>query len=212
MAKRHVNRSGDLESLFLRLEELVLANSGEDEFEEVFKLIVAKLWDERCGRTARIFTALPDPRNTYFAISSLLQEAGRAWPGILENVGEPALTPEHLQVCVESAFSSHRISGIEPPSARQLFRVHGGSRRKGCERPVFYPSACCRVVCPHVETNPRGDGRGPRLRFWGLFGPCVLNYVRSNHRLSQSTSQDIRFFEFCGDLTWTRARCASPEP
>ena len=34
MTKRHWNRSGDLESLFLRLEELDLANSGEDEFEE----------------------------------------------------------------------------------------------------------------------------------------------------------------------------------
>ena len=38
MAKRHTNEIGNLESLFLRLEELVLANSGEDEFEEVFKL------------------------------------------------------------------------------------------------------------------------------------------------------------------------------
>ncbi len=40
MAKRHWNREGDLESLFLHLEELVLANSGEDEFEEI-------LWESR---------------------------------------------------------------------------------------------------------------------------------------------------------------------
>ncbi len=39
MAKRHANHFGNLESMFLRLEELVLANSGEDEFEEVFKLL-----------------------------------------------------------------------------------------------------------------------------------------------------------------------------
>ncbi len=43
MAKRHANHLGSLESMFLRLEELVLAYSGEDEFEEVFKLLVAKL-------------------------------------------------------------------------------------------------------------------------------------------------------------------------
>ena len=53
MAKRHGNKIGDFESLFLRLEELVLANSGEDEFEEVFKLLVAKLWDERTGKARR---------------------------------------------------------------------------------------------------------------------------------------------------------------
>ena len=43
MAKRHSDQLGNLESLFLRLEELVLANSGEDEFEEIFELLVAKL-------------------------------------------------------------------------------------------------------------------------------------------------------------------------
>ena len=40
MAKRHSDQLGNLESLFLRLEELVLGNSGEDEFEEIFKLPV----------------------------------------------------------------------------------------------------------------------------------------------------------------------------
>src|SRR5487761_1197817 len=58
MAKRHTNQVGDLQSMFLHLEELVLANSGENEFEEVFKLLVAKLWDERCATT--LFRAYPD--------------------------------------------------------------------------------------------------------------------------------------------------------
>ena len=63
MAKRHWNREGDLESMFLHLEELVLANSGEDEFEEVFKLLVAKLWDERVGQETQILSAPFRSRN-----------------------------------------------------------------------------------------------------------------------------------------------------
>src|SRR5215470_17840713 len=100
MAKRHSNHTGNLESLFLRLEELVLANSGEDEFEEVFKLVIAKLWDERKGEPVR-FRTYAQPSETYQAITTLLREAEKAWPGIVEPFSTPALTPEHLQVCVD---------------------------------------------------------------------------------------------------------------
>ena len=81
MPKRHANRTGDLESLFLRLEELVLANSGKDEFEEIYKLLIAKLWDERSGRPAR-FRVHGDEGATAEAVRSLLREAGKAWPGV----------------------------------------------------------------------------------------------------------------------------------
>lgn len=77
MAKRHTNLEGNLESMFLRLEELVLANSGEDEFEEVFKLLVAKLWAERSGSAAR-FRAERDEAMTFDGVVKLLREAERA--------------------------------------------------------------------------------------------------------------------------------------
>src|SRR5947209_13394115 len=100
MSKRHVNRIGDLESLFLRLEELVLANSGEDEFEEIFKLLIAKLWDERSGKPAR-FKVHGSEAETAAAICALLREAATAWPGVLAAT-EPALAHKHLAVCVEA--------------------------------------------------------------------------------------------------------------
>ena len=46
MAKRHQMKAGDWESIVGRLQELVLANSGEDEFQEIFKILVAKLYAE----------------------------------------------------------------------------------------------------------------------------------------------------------------------
>src|SRR5438874_3060569 len=100
MPKRHANRPGDLESLFLRLEELVLANSGEDEFEEIFKLLIAKLWDERSGRPKK-FKIHTSEGATTEAICSLLGEANKGWPGVLAAT-EPALAHEHLEVCVEA--------------------------------------------------------------------------------------------------------------
>src|SRR5262245_65427344 len=100
MPKRQRDHVGNLESLFLRLEELVLANSGEDEFEEIFKLLIAKLWDERSGRQKR-FSVEPNHRDTAQGIETLLVEAKKAWPGILGPSETTRRTPEHLSTWVD---------------------------------------------------------------------------------------------------------------
>src|SRR6266540_4347437 len=127
MAKRHANRVGNLESLFLRLEELVLANSGEDEFEEVFKLLIAKIWDERTSEAPR-FRVMDTETETKAAVTELLHEANKAWPGVLD-VLEPALTPEHLAVCV-AALAKHKISdqGLEVLDGFFEFLVAKGAK------------------------------------------------------------------------------------
>ena len=107
MAKRHGSKVGDFESIFLRLEELVLANSGEDEFEEVFKLLVAKLWDEQTGK-APAFRPYRESKQTYEAIRGLLQAAEKAWPGVLEAATEPGL---HQSICT-SVLMPFRVTGF----------------------------------------------------------------------------------------------------
>ena len=128
MAKRHTNRVGSLESVFVRLEELVLANSGADEFEEVFKLIIAKLWDEHRHNGERFHTYQEDV-DTFRVVVELLREAGNAWPGIIEALTEPELTPAHLQVCVE-ALARHRIldSTYEVMDSFFEFMVSGAAK------------------------------------------------------------------------------------
>ena len=46
MATRKSKKLDTFEGLYKRLEEVILANSGENEFEEIFKLVVLKLWNE----------------------------------------------------------------------------------------------------------------------------------------------------------------------
>ncbi len=46
MATRKSKNLDMFEGLYKRLEEVILANSGENEFEEIFKLVVLKLWNE----------------------------------------------------------------------------------------------------------------------------------------------------------------------
>jgi type I restriction enzyme M protein len=87
------------------LEELVLADSGKDEFNEIFKLIFAKIWDEKEALENRKdksieFCKASDPEITYDRINSLFHKACDAWPGIFKEGEDIELAKRHLQVCV----------------------------------------------------------------------------------------------------------------
>ncbi len=180
MAKRHANIVGDLESLFLRMEELVLASSGEDEFEEVFKLLVAKLCDER-SNSGR-FRTHRDERETAGAINGLLRQAEKEWPGILEETVS-RLTPEHLDVCVE-ALSKHVLSneGLEVMDGFFEFMVAKGS--KGSKGQYFTPrhvvEMCVRMLKPRPEETVLDPACGS-----GGFLIHALNHVRPGWSASE---------------------------
>ncbi|MGD9972501.1 MAG: N-6 DNA methylase [Desulfatirhabdiaceae bacterium] len=100
------------------LEELVLADSGKDEFNEIFKLIFAKIWDEKealenrkdktveFGKvtTKRIIKGeeklVVDADLTFDRINGLFKKACEEWPGIFKENEDIELAKRHLQVCV----------------------------------------------------------------------------------------------------------------
>lgn len=193
MSKRHTNRVGDLESLFGRLEELVLANSGADEFEEIFKLLIAKLWDERSGKPAR-FKKHNSETKTVEAIHTLLREAGEGWPGILAAT-ESALRPEHLEVCVET-FARHTIADQDLPVVDGFFEFLVGRAAKGVKGQYFTPrhvvEFCVRMMQPtsnHLILDPACGSGGFLIH--------ALNYVRAHEARSL---EDLR--RFCENNLW----------
>ena len=87
------------------LEELVLADSDKDEFNEIFKLIFAKIWDEKEALENRAnkvveFRKAIDPQITYGRINNLFHKACDEWPGIFKAGEDIELAQRHLQVCV----------------------------------------------------------------------------------------------------------------
>jgi type I restriction enzyme M protein len=89
----------------LDLEELVLGNAGVDPFEEIFKLIYAKLYDEWRGINdpsyqLEFFVGDRSPEQVKRAISNLLEGAKREWQGVFEPTDRIELRSEHLKVCV----------------------------------------------------------------------------------------------------------------
>jgi len=96
-----------LKNIILYLENLVLANAGVDAFDEVFKLIYAKLYDEwaaendpRRKRLVHFRAAGETHSQLYDKINELLQEAKGRWPGVFMRGEKIDLIPSHLAVCV----------------------------------------------------------------------------------------------------------------
>ncbi len=95
-----------LKDVILDLENLVLANAGVDAFEEVFKLIYAKLYDEwraaRPGNPYLQFRVLDDQDEQAFynRINGLFNQAKKQWPGVFLPGEKIDLTPGHLATCV----------------------------------------------------------------------------------------------------------------
>ncbi|MGB9833250.1 MAG: N-6 DNA methylase, partial [Caldisericum exile] len=93
-----------LREIIETLEELVLANSGVDSFNEIFKLIYAKLYDEyeapNRNHHQLNFRKYKDPQVTYKEVSALFNGAKEEWKGIFEKTEEIKLKPDHLNICV----------------------------------------------------------------------------------------------------------------
>jgi len=194
MPKRHSNHAGNQESLFLRLEELVLANSGEDAFEEVFKLLVAKLWDERSGQPSR-FRPHQREAETYQAVVALLREAEKQWPGILDPAPSPALTAEHLHVCV-AALAKHTLSDAGLTVMDGFFEFLTSKDAKGAKGQYFTPrhvvEFCVRMLRPGAAETVLDPACGS-----GGFLIHALNHVRREEDLTGAALQN-----YCSTGLW----------
>lgn len=89
------------------LEDEVLANAGVDVFEECFKLIFAKLYDEfMSGQNPKRYLEFSNAGRTEFklkeAIQDLFDKANKKWRGVFEENTRILLSPSHLSICVAS--------------------------------------------------------------------------------------------------------------
>ncbi|MBZ9716072.1 N-6 DNA methylase [Deinococcus multiflagellatus] len=95
-----------LRDLIEDMENEVLANAGVDVFEEVFKLIFTKLYDEMSSYRTRHKALRFRNSNTAASlkdqIQKLFDEARKKWPGVFPEDDRIRLSAEHLQVCVGS--------------------------------------------------------------------------------------------------------------
>jgi type I restriction enzyme M protein len=102
-----VTERKSLKDLILEMEDEVLANAGVDVFEELFKLIFTKLFDEmQSGRNRTRHLEFRNYGDTETElktkIQNLFDKAKQKWEGVFTDDAKLMLTPSHLSVCVSS--------------------------------------------------------------------------------------------------------------
>ncbi|MCL2290193.1 MAG: N-6 DNA methylase [Bacteroidetes bacterium] len=96
-----------LKDLILEMEDEVLANAGVDVFEELFKLIFTKLYDEmQSGRNRDRYLEFRNYGDTETElknkIQALFDKAKEKWEGVFSDDAKILLTPSHLSICIAS--------------------------------------------------------------------------------------------------------------
>jgi len=104
---RLVTEKKSLKDLVLEMEDEVLANAGVDVFEELFKLIFTKLYDEmESGRNRTRYLEFRNHGDTETELKDKIQKlfnrANDKWQGVFPEGTKLMLSSSHLAICISS--------------------------------------------------------------------------------------------------------------
>lgn len=145
-----------LKDVILDLEDEVLANAGVDVFEECFKLIFTKLYDEfLSGQTPDRYLEFTNAGRTDFKLKEKIQElfdkANQKWKGVFPENTKILLSPSHLAICV-SSLQSVKLFNSNLDVVDDAFEYLISKASKGEKGQFFTPryviEMCVRMLNP----------------------------------------------------------------
>lgn len=148
-----------LRSLIQEMEDEVLASAGVDSFEEIFKLIFAKLYDELiCERDSSAYLKFRNSGETDFElkekIQSLFDDAKKKWEGIFTDESKILLSPSHLAVCV-ATLQDIKLFNNNLDVVDDAFEYLMSKAQKGEKGQYFTPryviDMCVKMMNPSVN-------------------------------------------------------------
>lgn len=156
-----VTERRSLKSVILDMENLVLANAGVDAFDEVFKLVYAKLFDEwqaaRGGKTKRYLefrVGGSTAREFSEKVDTLFKRAMGQWPGVFTQGERIDLEPDHLKVC-GSFLEDIKLFNSNLQVIDEAFEYLSIKAAKGEKGQYFTPrhviDMCVKMLNPTVD-------------------------------------------------------------
>lgn len=148
-----------LRSLITEMEDEVLASAGVDSFEEIFKLIFAKLYDEYiCANDTAAYLQFRNSGDTDYElkikIQNLFDSAKRKWEGVFSNESKIMLSPSHLSVCV-STLQDIKLFNNNLDVIDDAFEYLMSKAQKGEKGQFFTPryviDMCVKMMNPTVN-------------------------------------------------------------
>lgn len=190
----------DLKDEIQYLENAVLANSGVSSFDELFKLIFAKLYDEADKGdldTLDFRTTTASPTEQYSRINKLFKQACSEWPDIFPENENIELSPQAL-VSVASELQDKRFFEADLDVIDAAFEYLINPEQKGDKGQYFTPrpvvKMCVRMLNPSSNEKILDPACGP-----AGFLIHALHYVVENELSSKYTSNlEKKKFDYAG--------------
>lgn len=148
-----------LRNLIKEMEDEVLASAGVDSFEEIFKLIFAKLYDELiCANDKTAYLQFRNSGDTDFElkekIQGLFDDAKKKWEGVFPEESKILLSPSHLAVCV-STLQDIKLFNNNLDVVDDAFEYLMSKAQKGEKGQYFTPryviDMCVKMMNPTVN-------------------------------------------------------------
>ena len=147
-----------LKDLITEMEDEVLANAGVDVFEEVFKLIFTKLYDEQIGATdwgynLEFRNSGQSDTQLKTKIEALFKRACAKWEGVFDEDAKINLTPAHLSICLAS-LEGVKLFNSNLDVVDEAFEYLMSKSSKGEKGQYFTPryviDMCVKMLNPKV--------------------------------------------------------------
>ncbi|MDF2505581.1 N-6 DNA methylase [Clostridium sp.] len=148
-----------LRNLIKEMEDEVLASAGVDSFEEIFKLIFAKLYDELiCANDKTAYLHFRNSGDTDFElkvkIQALFDDAKKKWEGVFVDESKILLSPSHLAVCV-STLQDIKLFNNNLDVVDDAFEYLMSKAQKGEKGQYFTPryviDMCVKMMNPSAK-------------------------------------------------------------
>lgn len=178
-----------LKDLILEMEDEVLANAGVDVFEEVFKLIYTKLYDEKLSANNKSrFLQFRNYGETDAELKDTIQEifdaAQKKWAGVFDKDNKLKLTPSHLAICI-SSLQNVKLFNSNLEVIDEAFEYLMSKSQKGEKGQYFTPryviDMCVKMLNPKenefmIDTAAGSCGFPVHTIFhvWKKFGDSEL--------------------------------------
>jgi type I restriction enzyme M protein len=197
-----LRRKFNFKKIIQDLEELVLADSGKDEFNEIFKLIFAKIWDEREAQENRPgkvveFSKALDPDITYDRINKLFHKAAEEWPGIFKEGEDIELTKRHLQVCV-GPIEGVRLMGSNLRVMDDAFEYLLPTEAKKKKGQFFTPRHVIEMCVRMLNPKPNEYIMDPACGSGGF----LLHAMDWCYPVKDDDARELRKYKYASKYLW----------
>ena len=155
------NEKRSLRSIIKEAEDEVLANAGVDAFEEIFKLLFSKLYDEMtAANDSNYYLRFRNSGDTETQLKVKIEElflaARGKWEGIFTDSDRIQLTPSHLAICV-AALQDVKLFNNNLDVVDDAFEYLMNKSQKGEKGQYFTPryviDMCVRMMNPQKHEN-----------------------------------------------------------